>query len=118
MRLFLLASILFVLSAIAADLSGRWSGEILTDGETHSLYFVLKQDGNTLTGSGGPDESEQHPMQNGKVESGGRMIFDVPVAKGVFHFELSPDGDGLKGNVEVRTKERTRSGTVLVKRVA
>ena len=104
------------MSAIAADFTGNWSGEGLTNGETHPLYFMLKQDGNALTGSGGPNESEQHPLQNGKIERN-KIVFDVPLAKGNLHFELTLEGDGLKGAVQLKSDERDESGTVSLKRV-
>jgi hypothetical protein len=117
MRTILLASTLFVLSAVAADLTGNWSGEAQAEGESHPLYFVLKQDGTTLTGTGGPTQSEQHPIQNGKIDAG-KMSFDIPVGdKGTIHFELSADGDGLKGAVQRKSDEVNQSGTVSLKRL-
>jgi hypothetical protein len=115
MRRFLLASMLFVTLAIAANLTGNWSGEIQSEGDTHPLYLVLKQEGDTLTGSGGPNDSEQHPMQNGKID-GGKMSFDVPAGKGTFHFELATDGDVLKGTVQLKSEQEAHSGTVSLKR--
>ena len=117
MRKALLASILFAMSVFGADFTGNWSGEGLSDGESHPLFFVMKQDGNTLTGSGGPNADEQHPMQNGKVD-GEKVVFDVPAGKGVLHFELSADGEALKGTVQIRSDEGTRSGTVSLKRAS
>jgi hypothetical protein len=118
MREILLVFVLFATSAIAADFTGNWSGEGVTNGASHLLYFVLKQDGNTITGSGGPNATEQHPFQNGKVD-GEKLIFDlIPGGKGTIHFELKPEGDGLKGTVELRREDGVESGTVTLKRAS
>ncbi len=117
MRKTLLALFVFATSALAADFNGNWSGDGLANGESHPLYFVIKQDGATLTGSGGPNATEQHPLQNGKVD-GDKISFDVPLGeKGSLHFDLSADGDGLKGTVELRRTDDPVSGTVSLKRV-
>ena len=116
MRKIMLAILAFATSALAADFTGSWSGEGVANGESHPLYFVLKQDGNNLTGSGGPNASEQHPFQNGKVD-GDKIVFDViPGNKGTIHFELKLEGEGLKGTVELRRDEGTESGTVTLKK--
>ena len=80
MRKTLLALFVFATSALAADFTGTWSGEGVTNGESHSLYFILKQDGNTLAGSGGPDASQQHPFKSIKVE-GDKIILDIGVGE-------------------------------------
>jgi hypothetical protein len=116
MRRFLLALFVFATSALAADFNGNWSGNGLAQGESHPLYFVLKQDGAMLTGTGGPSVSEQHPFQNGKVE-GDKISFDVPIGeKGTLHFDLAADGNDIKGTVEVRREGETVSGTVSLKK--
>lgn len=80
------------------------------------LYFVLKQDGTTLSGSGGPNASEQHPFEKARID-GDKIVLEVAVGeKGTIHFELKADGDGLKGTVELRRADGTESGTVIVKK--
>src|SRR4051794_35170256 len=116
MRKILLALVVFATSALAADLTGNWSGEGVSNGESHPLYFVIKQTGKTLSGSGGPNAAEQHPFQGGRVD-GEKIIFDVvPGGKGVIHFELMPDGNILKGTVELRRGDGIESGTVTLRR--
>jgi hypothetical protein len=116
MRKTLLAIIVFATSALAADFTGNWSGEGVTNGESHPLYFNFKQDGVTLSGTGGPNATEQHPFQNGKID-GDKIAFDVmPGGKGTIHFELKIDGDKLKGTVELRRDDRAESGTVTLKK--
>jgi len=119
MRTILLALCVFATAALAADVTGNWTGEGVTNGESHSLYFVLKQDGNTLTGSGGPNASEQHPFQGGKVD-GDKIIFDVltGAGKGTIHFELTAEDNTLKGTVELRRSDGNESGTVILKKTS
>ena len=116
MRKTLLALLVFATSALAADFSGSWSGEGVTNGESHPLYFVFKQDGNTLSGSGGPSATEQHQFQSAKLE-GDKIILDIGVGqKGIIHFELKGEDGGLKGTVELRRDDGNESGTVTLKR--
>jgi hypothetical protein len=112
----------FALSVGAADLSGKWSGTLEGTGESGSAFLILKQEGTTITGSGGPNESEQHPLRNGKVE-GNQLTFEVPVGEGgekVMRFKLAANGDQIEGEVTARAKDEggeTRKGRLPVKRV-
>ena len=48
-----MAILLTAAGALAADVSGKWSGTI-TDGRgSESLLLILQQEGTTLTGTGG-----------------------------------------------------------------
>lgn len=116
MHKLLLGIVLFASSALGADITGSWSGEGVVRDESHAIYFVLKQDGATLSGSGGPDAAEQHPLENGKVD-GTKIVFDVPTGKMTLHFELIADGDACKGTVEVRKEGEKETGTVSLKKV-
>jgi hypothetical protein len=118
MTKFLLALVLFATSALAADFTGKWSGEGVTNGESHALYFVIKQDGDALTGSGGPDANEQHNFASAKVD-GTKLVLEIVVGeKGTLHFELEPDGGtGLKGTISFRREDGNESGTVTLKKV-
>src|ERR1700730_18646490 len=116
MRKILLALFVFATSALAADFTGKWSGEGVTNGDTHPLYFVLKQDGGTLTGTGGPDANEQHDFTSAKVD-GSKIVLDITVGeKGTLHFELEADGDNLKGTVQMIRADGKESGSVTLKK--
>jgi hypothetical protein len=114
----LLTLVLFATSALAADFTGTWSGEGVTNGESHALYFVIKQDGDALTGSGGPGVDEQHNFSIAKM-NGTKLVLEIAVGeKGTLHFELEPDGGtGLKGTVSFRREDGNESGTVTLKKV-
>ncbi len=119
MRRIAIAVLLSALCAMAEGVSGKWSGIFTPDsGEgDQSLFLILTQDGSKLTGSGGPNESEQHPMQNGKVE-GDHVTFEVPAGGGKFTFDLRMNGDELKGDLRVEGKENVRTAKVAVTRAA
>jgi len=103
-------ALLLILSAAGlwADATGKWSGAAKAPergDETQSLFFIFKQDGATLTGSGGPTEEEQHPMEMGTVE-GDRLKFQVPVGgKGTIYFDLKASGDQINGEAQFKKHE-------------
>ena len=105
MKSFLLSLLLltaFCLSA-AADVTGKWSGtvDLKADGEAQTITVVmtLKQDGNTLTGTAGPDDGEQHPIQKGTVD-GDNLTMEVDSGDAIYYIELKVDGDSITGNVK------------------
>jgi hypothetical protein len=113
-KIFLL--LVLATSALAADFTGNWSGEGVMKGESHPLHFVLKQQDGTLTGTGGPSASEQHPFQIASID-GEKIVLEVAVGdKGTIHFELKMEGDTLQGTVELRHGDGIESGTVKLKK--
>ena len=95
----------------AADATGKWSGtvEIVVDGQSRSepAFLILKQDGATLTGSGGPREQEQHALRNGKVE-GDKVTFEIARGENedrVMRFNLTITGDSIDGEVSAPAKD-------------
>jgi uncharacterized protein (TIGR03435 family) len=74
-----------------ASVSGNWSG-IFKEGP---IYVILNQDGNKLSGSGGPTQKQQLlEFKNGSVE-GIRVLFTA----GPMHFDLQLQGDALRGEM-------------------
>jgi len=112
-----LAVLLLLLSptifASAEDLSGKWSGTfVVTVGDQpakdDTAYMVATQKGADLTGSIGPNESEQYPILKGKIatvkESGKdvtKVSFDVQPDNGpdLAHCELTIVEGHLKGKL-------------------
>jgi hypothetical protein len=109
---------LCAISAMAADVSGKWSGTFTREGQDPSnVYMVLKQTGSTLTGTGGPDEGEQWPIANGKVE-GGKISGEVTSTDGaVYKLNLVLEGDHLKGEVTATRDGQTMKAKVDATRV-
>jgi len=59
---------LLVASATASDLTGKWFGTFKVDGGDHTVpqLFILKQQGKTLSGSGGPMQASNIPSRMAK----------------------------------------------------
>ena len=105
-------------TALAADVSGKWSGSFTPEGmDAGTAFLILKQSGTTLGGTAGPDESQQWPITNGKVD--GNMLTGVATnPDGVtYKFTLTVDGDRIKGNIEVAAGGQTMKAVLDVKRV-
>ncbi len=106
-------------SLFAADATGKWIGTLTPVGEGGGsggpALLILKQDGTKLTGTAGPDASEQHDIQNGKAENG-NLTFDLPAGPGVMKFALKQTGEEIKGDITAEREGQKRSATLVVKR--
>ena len=81
----------------AADVTGTWKGTFTPENhDPGPALIILKQTGETITGTAGPDESERGEIANGKV-TGEKMTFDLPRDQGTMKFVLVIDGDTLTG---------------------
>ncbi len=122
----LFASLLLgaMLSAMALEppnVTGKWSGTLHMDGEKDAkpAYSIFNQDGNKLSGSVGPDESEQDSFEGGKV-NGDDLTFDVPQGlsgEGSIHVELRVEGDQMSGRATWSGLAHNGSGALSLKRV-
>jgi len=107
--------------ALAADLTGKWSGtfdEILPDGSAKSIggaYMDLKVSGETVTGTAGPDEAHQNAISNGKL-AGNKLTFEVAQGQGILRFDLTFDGESIKGRVAAERDGERKAGRVDLKR--
>ena len=98
-------TLLFVAVAAIADdvnVAGKWSGKFLMDngdGMVHdsTAVLILKQEGGAITGTLGPTEDEQFPIQKGKVE-GDKITLEVQTDGPLVKFDLVLSGDHLKGD--------------------
>src|SRR5205823_8517225 len=99
-----------------ADVSGKWTGT-MSDGQSRdSVLLVLQQDGTTLTGTAGPNESEQHPIERVTFQDD-KLTFEVKTPFGALVFDLSFNGDELTGTLAAQNGGQTvRTGTVSLKR--
>lgn len=110
--------LLLVSTAIAADLSGKWSGTFRAAGADHDVpqVFLLKQDGSRLTGSGGPDESEQYPIENPRVDDDA-VTFELTTGEWKFSYHLKMSGPRLTGDLELKSADRRRTAKVVLNKV-
>ena len=112
-----LAIAFFAMTAMAADVTGKWSGSFAPEGQDPSgAFVVLKQSGTTLTGSAGPDEGQQWPLSNGKIQ-GNKITGDVTSPDGVvYKLDLVVEGERIKGNVNATREGQTIKATVDLQR--
>ena len=94
------AALMFLASTIpafAADVSGKWTGQLKTPNGEFSLEFTFKQDGETLSGSVQGPQGDPSPISDGKV-NGEKLSFTVKVGDGpiVIHHEGTVSGDTIK----------------------
>src|SRR5689334_9732234 len=101
--LLLCAVLLAASSALAADVSGVWTGTLIPDGRDKGdmALIVLRQEGDKLTGTAGPSQSEQHPLLNAAIK-GDRITFEIHADNRVLSFDLKIAGDQITGRAEMR----------------
>lgn len=110
---------MLVASAIASDLTGNWSGTFKVDGGDHNVpqLLILKQQGKALTGSGGPNASEQYPIENGRVDENG-VKFELTTGEWNFAYDLKQAApDSLTGDLKLQSVNDSRSAKVSLTRV-
>jgi hypothetical protein len=115
----LAVALLLMLSSMAADVSGKWTGTFSVPGSDHKepQLFTLKQDGRKLTGSGGPDAAEQYPIANGRVDDD-VVRFDLSTDNWTFTYDLKRVGQELNGDLLLKSKEGdTRTARVTLRQV-
>lgn len=119
MKLFLctLVIALCAMTALGADLSGKWSGTFTPEGnDGNAAFAIIKQAGTTLSGSAGPDENQQWPF-TGKVD-GNKITGEVKSPEGdVYKLDLILEGDHLKGDVIATHDGQTMKGKLDLARV-
>jgi hypothetical protein len=118
----LLSAFLSAAALCTSNVTGKWSGTLQMEGENDAkpAYSILKQEGNKLSGSVGPNESEQDSFEGGKVD-GDKLTFDVPQGpngEGSIHVEMQVKGDHMTGRATWSGPGVSGSGKISLKRVA
>ncbi|MGA8212895.1 MAG: hypothetical protein WB799_04835 [Candidatus Sulfotelmatobacter sp.] len=110
--------LLLTMNAIAGDLTGKWSGAFKVAGGDHDVpqLFVFKQEGNKLTGSGGPNQGEQYPIENGRVD-GDRVRFEITTGEWKFGYKLKASEGRMVGDLELKAVNDSRTATVSLSKV-
>ena len=106
MRTILIAGMLLLLAAgaQAADVSGKWSGDVPgRGGDTTPATFTLKVDGEKLTGSMTGPQGELS-LQEGKV-SGSQVSFSTTIDAGGNSIKILHKGS-LSGDQLKMTRQR------------
>ncbi len=103
---------------LMADATGTWTGTLTVstpDGDRPSpAYLVLKQDGAALTGTAGPNATEQNAILNGKVENG-KLTFELPIGDGSMKFALEQKGESIEGDVSAEAQGQKMTAKLSVK---
>lgn len=110
---------LLAASTMASDLTGKWSGTFKVDGGDHTVpqLFILKQQGKTLTGSGGPNASEQYPIENGRID-GDDARFELTTGEWKFAYDLKQTAPGaLNGTLKLQSVNDSRNARVSLTRL-
>ena len=96
MRNLLCPLLVFVLAAAAADVvTGTWKGAVETPGGRFEIAFILKAEGNTLTGTLQGGDGREFKIEEGKVD-GNNVSFVVNGEFGKLSYAGAVDGDDLK----------------------
>ncbi len=115
------------------DVSGNWSGTAqvddteankeIPDRSPHSVSLTLSQHGTSVTGSFSPDPTLHQQIMNGMVE-GNRLTFQIPqpashpYRESAIYFDLSAQGNELKGYAGWPTHNKVLSTRISLKRAA
>lgn len=97
--------------AAAADVAGKWTGQVPTRGEMATATFVFKVEGDKLTGTMTGPQGEV-ALQEGKV-MGDKISFSAAGGNAKILFEGTAAGDELK---MTRTREGGQSREFTLKR--
>ena len=118
MKIFVALLLLTVAAAMAADLTGTWSGSFKPEGGEHDTpqLTTLKQQGTALSGSAGPNTGEQYPIENGRVD-GSRASFQVTTGEWKFTYNLTANGNALAGDLKLESLTDSRTAKVRLTRI-
>jgi hypothetical protein len=117
MMLAIATILLSALTAAAADVSGRWEGNLTatrSDGTAHEdgvLLILTQKDGN-ITGSIGGADDDQHPIATGTIDGDKVVITAKHATNGrEYRLELTLLNEELTGTVtagEMRAQVRAK----------
>lgn len=116
MRKMYVLGLLVLLAAMArgADVSGKWTGELVLDtGNNMTACVHLKQEGQAVTGTQGPSEDKQFPITKGRM-AGDQLSIEAQPGPAVLRLTMKLDGNKLAGDV---FEDERRIGTVSLQRV-
>jgi hypothetical protein len=105
-------------TALAADVTGTWTGTLLPDGNANAdtVLLTIRQEDDKVTGSAGPNPTNQFPL-TGSVKDD-RFIFEVRRNETrVISFDLQIKGDQMTGRAEFKVDgQLAGTAAVTVKR--
>ena len=93
------------------DVTGNWMGEVKdADGGTGRIRVVLHQNGDRITGTAGPVET-QNPIYDAKLD-GTRLTFavddtDAAGIKLTYRFDVTVSNDHMEGTAQGKSVEKS-----------
>lgn len=104
MRKLLFAVLTLAASAIAADVTGTWTGPMTMSngGETRddTALLILKQEGSSVTGSIGPNEERRYNITKGTVDADNINIEASVQGENKIVLRLKLAGEKLSGDLK------------------
>ena len=94
---------IFAGAALAADISGNWSGTMQMGDNPFTLTYAFKQDGEKLTGTVTGPQGEPLPLNEGKVV-GDKVSFFVKVDMGGTPAKFTSEGVIKGDEIALTTK--------------
>jgi hypothetical protein len=98
-----LLCIIFAGVAVAADISGNWSGTMQMGDNPISLTYAFKQDGEKVTGTVTTPQGQAIPLSDGKI-AGDKITFYVQVDMGGNPTKFSSEGVFKGDEITLTTK--------------
>jgi hypothetical protein len=101
-------------AAVVANLSGKWwaaSFRALPADAAAPQWFILKQDGAKLTGTGGLPSSEQCPILHGFVD-GDSVMFELNNRGTTLLYDLRFEDKELRGTLSIKSGNERRTTEV------
>lgn len=101
----------------AADVDGSYSGTMTPEGrDSGPALVIFKTVDGKLTGTGGPNDGEQHAFSNIKLD-GDRLTFEIVNPNGgVMKFDLKVEGNKLSGKITRERDGQTQTAMLAVER--
>jgi hypothetical protein len=111
----LVGILLGAITCLAADVDGRWTGTMTTRNGAVMVIYVLKADGDKLTGTTSGRNGDV-PIADGKVD-GNNISFTVSIDVNGKSYPMSYKGVVTKDEIKFTTEIGGRSSDLVVKRV-
>ena len=111
----LCALVLAPLTALAADIDGRWNGTVSTPDGEFPLTYTFRADGDTFTGSMFDGYGEQ-AIDDGTID-GDTIRFSVSVEYGDGPFTLSYEGAVADNEIRLTSAGNGQRSEFVIKRV-
>ena len=122
MRVFAISAMLVMMFALcvpafAADVDGKWTGNITTPGGDFPVSFTLKADGEKLTGTTTGIDGAEVPITDGKID-GNNITFKVTLDFGGMPFVLNYKGVVSPTELKITGEAAGMPFEVLLKKAA